>query len=241
MIAGVSGEARIPPKSVIGEMRRGAIAALGLIALAALLVFRTSRSPAPPPNLEETPTPTLNPSPTPPPLKVGIVSGHWEYDGGAMCPDGTLEVDINYQIAVKVVALLEEAGYEVDLLAEFDPFLQGYEADALVSLHSDSCVAGASGFKAARAWNSFIPDIEDRLVDCLYSEYERVTGLHPHQWSITIDMHGYHVFGEVAPETPAAIIEMGFMFDDAQLLMNDQERVAEGVVAGIRCFLEGER
>lgn len=223
------------------EILPGLAAALGLIALATLLIFRTSRSPALPPKAEETPIPTHNPSPTPRPLRVGIVSGHWKYDGGAMCPDGTREVDINYQIAIEVVNLLKQKGYEVDLLAEFDPLLQGYEADALVSLHSDSCIPGLSGFKAARAWNSFIPEEEDRLLDCLYSEYERVTGLHPHQWTITPDMHGYHIFGEVAPETPAVIIEMGFMADDAELLRHRQDTVAQGIVAGIACFLEGSK
>jgi len=223
------------------EILPGLAAALGLIALAGALVFFTPRPQTLSPSPTEAPTATHNPSPTPLPLKVGIVSGHWKYYGGAMCPDGTLEVDINYQIAIEVVNLLKEKGYEVDLLAEFDPLLQGYEADALVSLHSDSCIPGVSGFKAARAWNSFIPDIEDRFVDCLYSEYERVTNLHPHQWSITIDMHGYHVFGEVAPATPAVIIEMGFMADDAELLRDGQEIVAQGIAAGIECFLEGSK
>lgn len=157
-----------------------------------------------------------------------------------MCPDGILEVDINYQIATKVVELLEAKGYQVDLLAEFDPALQGYEAQAVVSLHCDSCIPGLSGFKAARAWNSFIPEEEDRLVACLYQEYEKITGLTPHQWTITPAMHGYHVFAKVAPETPAAIIEMGFMADDAPLLRHEQEKVAQGVVAGIECFLRGE-
>ncbi len=220
------------------EILPGLATALGLIALAGALVFFTSRPQALSPSPTETLIATHNPSPTPPLLKVGIVSGHWKYDGGAMCPDGTLEVDINYQIAIEVVNLLKQEGYEVDLLAEFDPLLQGYEADALVSLHSDSCIPGVSGFKAARAWNSFIPEVEDRLVACLYEEYGRVTGLQPHQWSITPDMHGYHVFGEVAPETPAAIIEMGFMADDAELLRHRQDTVAQGIVAGIECFLE---
>lgn len=220
------------------EILPGLAAALGLIALAGALILFTSRPQTPPPSPTKTLMATHNPSPTPSSFKVGIVSGHWKYDGGAMCPDGTLEVEINYQIAIQVVELLKQRGYEVDLLAEFDPLLQGYEADALVSLHSDSCIPGVSGFKAARAWNSFIPEEEDRLLECLYEEYERVTGLQPHQWSITIDMHGYHVFGEVAPETPAVIIEMGFMADDAELLLNDQGRVAQGVVAGMECFLE---
>jgi len=223
------------------EILPGLAVALGLIVLVGVLIFFTSGPQALSPSPTETSIATHNPSPTPPLFKVGIVSGHWKYDGGAMCPDGALEVDINYQIAIEVVNLLKEKGYEVDLLAEFDPLLEGYEADALVSLHSDSCIPGVSGFKAARAWNSFIPDIEDRLVDCLYSEYEKVTGLQPHQWSITPAMHGYHVFGKVAPKTPAAIIEMGFMADDGELLRHRQEVVAQGIVAGMECFLKGSR
>lgn len=220
------------------EILLGLAAALGLIALAGALVFFTSRPQTLIPSPTENPIATHNPSPTPSPLKVGIVSGHWKYDGGAMCPDGTLEVDINYQIAIEVVNLLKEKGYEVDLLAEFDPLLQGYEADALVALHADSCIPGVSGFKVARAWNSFISEVEDELVNCLYEEYERITGLKPHLESITLDMRGYHAFGEVAPKTPAAIIEMGFMAEDAELLRHRQDKVAQGIVAGIECFLE---
>jgi len=221
------------------EILPGLTAAVGLILLAGALVFFTSQPQASPPSeVKEEPTLTHNPSPTPLSPKVGIVSGHWKYDGGAMCPDGVREVDIAHQIATKVVALLEEEGYTGALLAEFDPALQGYEADVLVALHIDSCIPGASGFKVARAWNSFIPEVEDELVDCLYEEYERITGLKPHLESITLDMRGYHAFGEVAPETPAAILEMGFMADDAELLRHRQDIVAQGIVAGIECFLE---
>jgi len=220
------------------EILPGLTAAAGLILLAGALVFFTSQPQPPSPSPTETPIATHNPSPTPLSPKVGIVSGHWKYDGGAMCPDDVREVDVAHQIATKVAALLEEGGYTVDLLAEFDPALQGYEADVLVALHIDSCIPGASGFKVARAWNSFIPEVEDELVDCLYEEYERITGLKPHLESITLDMRGYHAFGEVAPETPAAIIEMGFMGDDAELLRHRQDTVAQGIVAGIECFLE---
>ena len=81
-----------------GEIARGLAAAGGLIFLAALLVVFTPHSkPTPPPT--PNPTATPRPSPPPPPIRIGIVSGHKDYDGGAMCPDGILEVDINYQIA----------------------------------------------------------------------------------------------------------------------------------------------
>jgi N-acetylmuramoyl-L-alanine amidase len=217
----------------------GVLGALGLFGLALAFFFvapRAEREPTPQVEPTSTPTPYLTPTPLPP--KVGIVAGHYQYDVGALCPDGTREVDINYQVALKVVALLLNQGYRAEVLGEFDPKLEGYKADAVVALHSDSCIPGSTGFKIARAWDSFIPDIEDELVACLYEGYEAATGLKPHLGSITRDMLGYHVFGMVAPETPAAIIEMGFMADDADFLRNHQDTAAQGIFEGIRCFLE---
>jgi len=104
------------------------------------------------------PVPTHTPVPTSePPPKVGIVAGHYESDSGAVCPDGLQEVEINLAIAEKVVALLRRKGYQVELLGELDEALFGYQADAFVSLHSDSCdIPGASGFKVARVTNSAV-------------------------------------------------------------------------------------
>jgi N-acetylmuramoyl-L-alanine amidase len=171
--------------------------------------------------------------------KVGIVAGHWPDDPGAVCPDGTREVDINHAVAVRVVDSLRTHGYRADLLGEFDPALGGYKAAAFVSLHADSCIPGASGFKVARAEQSAVPEEEDHLVNCLYTEYERATGLARHEGSVTPDMLYYHTFRRIAPETPGAIIEIGFMADDAAVLLEQQDLVAEGIVNGILCFLEG--
>ncbi len=187
------------------------------------------------------PVPTDTPVPTgEPPPKVGIVAGHYESDSGAVCPDGLQEVEINLAIAEKVVALLRRKGYQVELLGELDEAIFGYQADAFVSLHSDSCdIPGASGFKVARVTNSAVPEEEDRLVGCLWDEYERWTGLARHEDSITADMRQYHAFRKIDPYTPGAIIEMGFMLDDRNILLYEQEKVARGVASGIICFLEG--
>jgi N-acetylmuramoyl-L-alanine amidase len=197
--------------------------------------------------------PTATPSPTPRswlqptlsrptvavPKLVGIVSGHRGSDSGAVCPDGLTEAEINFAVAQRVVALLERMGYKVELLDEYDDQLEGYQADALVSIHADSCnVPGASGFKVARVINSAVPEVEDRLVECLREEYAAATGLFHHVNSITFDMREYHAFNEIAPETPGAIIEMGFMGDDRYLLLFQQDRIARGIVEGIICFLE---
>jgi len=198
----------------------------------------------PTPVRSPTPLLTATPAPTPTPHvpRIGIIAGHWQNDSGAICEDtGLQEVDIALSVSRKVVERLRRAGYEVDLLAEFDPRLNGYQADALVSVHVDSCVTfeGATGFKVARAATSVIPDIEDRLVACLYDAYERVTTLPRHPGSITHNMTGYHAFYRIHPQTPAAIIELGFLYYDREMLVNEQERLAEGVAEGIICFLDG--
>lgn len=170
---------------------------------------------------------------------VGIVSGHKGYDPGAVCDDGLTEAEINYAIALEVVSLLKRRGVRADLLEEFDDRLSGYQADALVSIHSDSCnIPGATGFKVARVTDSAIPQAEDQLVACLNTEYAAYTGLPQHPASITDGMTNYHAFNEITPFTPGAIIETGFLLDDRHLLQHKPKIVARGIAAGILCFLE---
>src|SRR4030066_22350 len=83
------------------------------------------------------PTTTARPN-----LRIGIVAGHSGNDSGAVCADalgGYREVDINLSVASKAREILVAEGYDVDLLAEFDPRLSDYHAIALVSIHADSC------------------------------------------------------------------------------------------------------
>jgi N-acetylmuramoyl-L-alanine amidase len=177
---------------------------------------------------------------SPRPLKVGIVVGHWQNDVGATCPDGLQEVDINLDIAQRVVSQLSLSGYSAEMLAEFSPELNGYEAAVLLSIHTDACnIPEASGFKVARVSSSLVPDIEDQLVSCLIARYQEATGLKFHRNSITFDMTEYHAFYEIAPETPGAIIEIGFMRADRFLLTKRQDWVATGIVNGLKCFIEG--
>lgn len=175
----------------------------------------------------------------PVPLKIGIVAGHWQNDSGAVCDDGLMEVEINIDIAQRVVSQLTLSGYNAEMLAEFSSKLKDYQAAALISIHTDSCGAGdLSGFKVARVSSSQVPDIEDRLVSCLSDEYRDATGLQFHQDTITFDMTEYHAFYEIAPETPGAIIEIGFMSADRSLLTKRQDKVVSGIVNGIKCFIE---
>ena len=170
---------------------------------------------------------------------VGIVSGHKGYDPGAVCPDGLTEAQVNYMVALEVTELLARRGVRTDLLEEFDDRLTDYQAAALVSIHADSCtIPGASGFKVARVTDSAIPEAEDKLVACLNQEYAIYTNLPQHPGSITDNMTNYHAFNEIAPLTPGAIIEIGFLLDDRYLLEYKPKVLARGIAAGILCFLE---
>jgi N-acetylmuramoyl-L-alanine amidase len=202
---------------------------------------RPTRTPKPTHTPRPTKTPRPSPTPTPAPLRVGVVAGHWQNDSGAVCADGLEEVSINLDVAKRVVAVLEDQGYRAELLPEFSDDLTGYQAEAFVSIHTDSCeVPGLSGFKVARVVSSAIPDREDRLVACLVEEYASATGLEFNESTITYDMTDYHAFWEIDPNTPGAIIELGFMDEDRNLLTRHPDQAARGVANGILCFLQSQ-
>jgi N-acetylmuramoyl-L-alanine amidase len=57
---------------------------------------------------------------------------------------------------------------------------------------------------------------------------------------VTTDMTYYHAFQVIDPATPAAIIETGFLFLDRDLLTNHPDKVAEGIVSGVICFITNQ-
>ena len=183
-----------------------------------------------------------------PQLRIGIVSGHWGYDSGAVCVDGNgdvtlTEADLNLKIATLVQQKLTQAGYRVDLLQEFDSRLEGYTAVALVSIHNDSCAFiddNATGFKISSAMDTRDVNRASRLTSCLRDRYERATGLQFHPGSITSDMREYHAFTEIHDTTIAAIIETGFMNLDREILTQHPDLIADGIVQGIECFINNE-
>jgi len=201
------------------------------------------------------PTPTLTPAPTPNWARtIGIVSGHrgpgqeQDYDPGAVCLDASGEVivtenDINFGVASKVVQYLRQRSYRVDLLDEFDPRLNDYQAAALVSIHANTCqdygAEVVSGFLVAKAAAKPAEGPDDRLAECVAQYYAPMSGLE-RRFSLTIDMTDYHSFRELHPLTPAAIIELGFLRADQKILVEQQDVLARAIVEGILCFLEPE-
>jgi N-acetylmuramoyl-L-alanine amidase len=162
---------------------------------------------------------------------IGIVAGHSGNDSGAVCPEalgGIREVDVNLEIAERTRSILVNEGYQVDLLT---------------SIHADSCQYindQATGFKVAAAMSTTYPERALRLTNCLRSRYAEATGLKFHPGSVTNDMTNYHTFAEINSNTPAAIIEVGFLNLDRDFLTQKPDLAAEGVAKGILCYLRNE-
>ncbi len=187
---------------------------------------------------------SIVPTPTrPPAARIGIVAGHWGNDPGAVCSDGLREVDVNLDIASRVQKRLVDEGYQVDLLKEFDEKLYEYQALALISIHNDSCDYindQATGFKVAAAYSSAFPEKAERLRACMVDRYARTTNMGYHQNTVTQDMKEYHTFREINSNTTAAIIETGFLNLDRQILTERPDLIADGITAGILCYIRNE-
>lgn len=169
--------------------------------------------------------------------QVAIIAGHRNFDTGAVCETGLMEVAVTSEVAEQTARRLQRQGVEVQVLDEYDPRLQGLQADALVSIHADSCVS-LSGFKVASAEETVLPVEDALLVECLEDRYAAAARLAVHPTTITHDMTGYHAFQRVAATTPGAIIELGFLGGDGDLLANQRPRLARGVADGVICFLK---
>jgi N-acetylmuramoyl-L-alanine amidase len=190
-------------------------------------------------------------TPEPRDLRVGIVIGHSGInpstggeDPGSVCQDtGLTELDVNREIGIRTAQALEAAGLKVDLLDEFDQRLFEYRAVALVSIHADSCMPindMATGYKVASALETVVQDRSQRLVDCIVDRYGRATGLQFRPGSITRDMTEYHTFKEIHSQTPAAIIETGFLYLDRDFLTENPEKAARGIAEGVLCYVNNE-
>jgi N-acetylmuramoyl-L-alanine amidase len=186
--------------------------------------------------------------------RIGIVPGHsgiatrgstkGNIDPGTVCPDGFNEASVVMKVADQVIATLRGRGFTVDKLEEWDTRLFGYQAAAFISLHADSCDNfndgyNHSGFKVTNPTGRLSARDRDlALNDCVRDNYSGVTGLPFTPGSITVNMTDYHAFHEIAPSTPAVILELGFLSYDRDLLQNHTDRLAQGIVNGLLCFLD---
>lgn len=244
---------------LVSHRRTRLLAALLVTLLGVGLIGVTpslARQEAPATPAPASPTPTAIPTPSPRPAgtppRVGIQVGHWKSNE---LPDelarlrtstgahvrGLSEVNLNLDVARRVVPLLEAAGVAVDLLPATVP--PSYDADAFVSIHADGSTSARSrGFKIATPWRT--SRAAQHLRDALDAEYGAATGL-PRDGAITMNMRGYYAFNfrrhthAVARTTPAVILEMGFITNasDRAYLTGRQDTVARAIAAGVLRYL----
>lgn len=174
--------------------------------------------------------------------EVALISGHAGFDSGAVCEDergqvSLTEAEINANVAKLTAKRLRKAGADVIILDEYDDRLEGLQVDLLVSLHADSCI-DASGYKAAVDERRATMAAETHLLNCIDKFYPANTSLAHHPNSVTHNMTQYHAFRRIASSTPAAILEMGFMGGDQQLLTRSPQFVAKGAADSILCFFD---
>jgi N-acetylmuramoyl-L-alanine amidase len=187
------------------------------------------------------------------PWRVGIQAGHWQIDQlpdeqRRLRPDtgaqwGSLtEGAVNLEIARRIVRQLQAAGVTADLLPATVP--PGYDADAFVAIHADDGGGtAASGWKISTPWRA--SQASRLLRDDIARTYAEVSGLPEDRYGVSYNMRGYYGFSwyrfqhAVAPTTPAAIIETGFLTSaaDRALIVSDPERAARGITQGIIAYL----
>ena len=187
--------------------------------------------------------------------RVGIQIGHWqtddvpkEYGTRIQAQTGTswagiTEVDVTTEIAERMATLLNAQGIAVDILPTTIP--EGYIADVFIALHCDGDGVGVlSGFKMAHG--SRRGPYEDKLMTTIKDVYAKATGMDYDAEHVSRNMTGYFAFNwsryqhATSPYTPATIIELGFLSNDADryLLVKKPDVIASALTKGILQFLD---
>jgi len=187
------------------------------------------------------------------PVKIALQAGHWRAHeapgelsglrGGGTRWQSTPEWETNLEIARRAGAMLEDLGYEVEILPAVVP--PSYRAHLFISIHADgSADPRASGYRVA-APSRDATGRAGRAADLLEDSYGRETGLSLIP-TVTRRMRNYYAFNfrryehALHPMTIAVILETGFMTSsrDRAVIMDAPERAARGIVEAVVAFPE---
>lgn len=187
------------------------------------------------------------------PVRIALQAGHWRtaeaprelsgLRGNGTSWRGTLEWESNLEIARRAGAMLEQLGYEVDILPAVVP--PSYRAHLFIAIHADgSNDAGASGYRVA-APRRDATGRASRFVRLLERSYGEATSLRRLP-TATRRMQNYYAFNfrryehALHPMTIGVIIETGFLTSatDRRVILSDPERAARGIVAAVVAFPE---
>jgi N-acetylmuramoyl-L-alanine amidase len=172
---------------------------------------------------------------------IGILVGHWKIDSGHVCENDIVEANITEAIANQVSIKLNALGYPVKLLAETDMDLINYRGPALVALYTGSCddiPENKSGFTIGTTLSTSDLNSSNALAVCMGEIYQASTKLDFTYQIIASDQPAYALFAMVNPNTPMIYLEMGSLLYDQSVLVENSEKVANGIVNGIQCYLD---
>jgi N-acetylmuramoyl-L-alanine amidase len=187
------------------------------------------------------------------PVRIALQAGHWKAheaprelsglrDNGTSWR-GTAEWEANLAIARRAGAMLEERGYEVDILPAVVP--PGYRAHLFVSIHADgSNDPRASGYRVASPRRDATGRAA-RIARLLERSYGEATGLSRIP-SVTRRMRNYYAFNfrryehALHPMTIGVILETGFLTSasDRRVIIDEPGRAARGIVDAVLAFPE---
>lgn len=185
------------------------------------------------------------------PVRIGLQAGHWrtneaprELNGlrnGGTRGGGKYEWEVNLALAERTGALLEDAGYVVDILPAVVP--PDYRAHLFIAIHADgSNDPAARGFRiAAPRWDA--TGRAGTIVELLEESYARETGLRRLP-DTTRRMRNYYAFNSrryehsLHPMTIGLILETGFLTSaaDRAVIVDDPDRVARAILESVRAF-----
>lgn len=190
-----------------------------------------------------------------PTLKVALQAGHWRADEAprelsGLRRNGTSwqgmhEWEVNLEIAERAAGLLEEAGYQVDVLPAVVP--RSYRADLFIAIHADgSDDARASGYRVASSRRDRTGRAQE-VAEVLGAAYGEVTGLR-RLTTTTRRMRNYYAFNSrryrhsIHPATVGVIIETGFLTSsrDRAVIVDDPDRAALGIARAVQAYAETE-
>lgn len=192
-------------------------------------------------------------SPPPAPLRVALQAGHWKAaeapdelrglrDNGGASGGGKAEWEVNLEIARLAAALLEEAGYAVDILPATVP--EAYRGDAFVAIHADgNNDSSVRGFRVGWPRRDATRRASE-FAEVLAEAYGEATGIRRLPVA-TRRMRGYYAFRHtryrhaIHPSTVGVIIETGFLTSprDREVIVADPGRAARGIFEGVARFL----
>ena len=177
---------------------------------------------------------------------IGILPGHYGYDSGFQCGaeyNFVKEADVNLRLAVMVRDYLENHGYVVDFLHEFDPNLSDYKGLALVSIHANRCDTPdqkVSGFTVMTGGQNTYPSESKRLNDCLTYHYAQNSGLDFLGENYNPGEEKLYAFDTVNDYTTISVIHTGYLGNDYRTISEKTQSLAKGIADGIICYVEND-